>query len=70
MARRGSLIQLKFKLGQKGNEGKKRAHFLLVHARERGEERRGDLSFLPRFMEFRGLVFVGPRTKVYCINER
>ena len=50
---------------------RKRAQFLLVHAREREEKReRGEPTFLPRSTEFRGSVFVGPRTKVYRVDER
>ena len=38
---------------------------------EREEKReRGEPSFLPRSMEFRGLVFFGLRTKVHHIDGR
>ena len=48
----------------------KKSPFLGFH-REREEKReRGEPSFLPRSTKFCGSVFVGPRTKVHCIDER
>ena len=48
----------------------KRAHFLLF-TREREEKReRGESSFIPQSMKFRGSIFVGPRAKVHLIDKR
>ena len=70
VARRGPHIQLKLSWDKRGIRAK-RAHFSYWFTREREREReRGEPSFLPRSMEFRGSVFVGPRTKVHRINER
>ena len=41
--------------------------FLVLIERERRREKEG--SLISRSMEFRWLVFVGPRTKVHRINE-
>ena len=70
MARCGLHIQLKLSLDKRGIRAK-RAHFSCWFTGERGEKKeRGDPSFLPRSMEFRGSVLVGPRTKVHRIDER
>ena len=65
VARCGPHIQLKFKLGQKGNEGKKRAHSLVLIMRER---RRGKEESQASSHDLQSSV--GLRTKVHHIDKR
>ena len=60
--------QLKLKLEQKRNYGKKSPFpgFDCVRKEKEKEESQG---FLPRSTEFRWSVFVRPRTKVHRIDE-
>ena len=48
---------------------KKRSIFTGLTERVRKERKRRAKGFLPRSTEFRLSVFVGPRTKVYRIDE-
>ena len=61
----GHSLNLRIKLEQNG----KRIPFFLVLFESERETKRRAKSFLSRSMEFRQSNFVGPRTKVYRIDE-
>ena len=49
--------------------GREISHFLIFLSIEREREGEREEGFLQRFTGFRRLEFVGPRTKVHCLNE-
>ena len=69
MVQRGPPIQLKLKLDKREIRAKRAHSFWFTHEREEKREK-GEPSFLPRSTEFYGSDFVGPRTKLYRLDER
>ena len=48
----------------------KRAHFSWFDESEGRREKEENQGFLPGSTEFRWSVFIGPRMKVHCVDER